>query len=132
MLIELGMVEGESERPHYQALIDKTRWLRADDGGILRFHVRPGDLVKQGDPIATCSNLLGAESSTMHAPRAGIILGMTTMPSVNPGDPVCHLAVPRRGIKRIQQALDRVPESALHSRIRDDLATNINVVDYKT
>jgi len=130
VLIELGMVEGEPVRPYYQAYIDKTRWLRADDGGILQFHVRPGDIVEQNAPIATCANLLGAEANTFRAPRAGIILGMTTMPSVNPGDPVCHLAVPRRGIKRIREALRKAPDLTLHNRVRDDLATNVNVTEH--
>lgn len=129
VLIELGMVEGKPRRPPYQVRVDRTKWVRAEDGGMLRFHVAPGDLVKAGQPIATSTNLLGVESGLLSAPVDGVVLGMTTLPSVTPGDPVCHIAVPRGGVASIRKALDRTTKTKLHDRVRTDLATNLVVAE---
>ena len=53
VLIELGMLKGSQKKPLYQAHLKKTTWVRAQVGGILRFHILPGDLVKTGQAIAT-------------------------------------------------------------------------------
>lgn len=129
VLVELGMVRGKLKRPPYQARVDKTKWVRADHGGMLQFHVTPGDVVDKGQPLATCANLLGAELGVIAAPLDGVVLGMTTLPSVTPGNPVCHLAVPRQGIAAIREALEIAPKAALHQRMREDLATSLTVSD---
>jgi hypothetical protein len=54
---------------------------------------------------------------------------MTTLPAVNPGDPVCHIAVPGRKVSRIREILARASDGGLHGRVRDDLATNVAVSD---
>jgi predicted deacylase len=41
VLIELGMLEGSQKAPLYQAHLKKTTWVRAQVGGILRFHILP-------------------------------------------------------------------------------------------
>ena len=127
VLIDLGMVEGKPVRPAYQAWITKTTWVRAAAAGILQFHVTPGEMVDKAQPVATIASLLGREQSVVHSPAAGIVLGMTTLPSVAPGGPVCHIAVPRGGLERISRAQEALPEESLHERLRDDLATNVAV-----
>jgi hypothetical protein len=126
-LIHLGMMEGKPALPAYQARVDKTKWLRADYGGILQFHVAPGDVVEAEQPLATNSNLLGKERNVLYSPFDGVILGMTTIPVVTPGDPVCHVALPADGIAQIRKALRRGSDQSLHERLREDLATNISV-----
>ena len=71
----------------------RTKWIRAELGGILQFHVAPGEVVEEGQPLATNTSLLGAENRVLHCPADGLILGMTTLPAVSPGDPVCHVAM---------------------------------------
>ena len=127
VLIELGMVEGKRLRPAYQARVDRSTWLRSDAGGLLRFHVAPGDVVAKGQPIAACTSLLGEQRGLITAQADGVVMGMTTLPSVKPGDPVCHLAIPRRGIEPIQKALGRASEESLHERLRGDLASSVAV-----
>ena len=128
VLIDLGMIRGEPQRPAYQARVDRSLWLRAEVGGLLRFHVGPGDVVEKDQPVVTCSNLLGVDRAVLHAPEDGVIMGLTTLPSVKPGDPICHLAVPRRGIAPIRSALLGLSDESLHERLRDGLATSV-VVD---
>ena len=129
-LAHLGMIEGEPVEPAYRVVAQTTKWLRAANGGFLTFHVAPGDIVHEGDAIATNISLTGTERSQIVAPRDGIVVGMTTLPAVAPGDPVCHLAFGRpKRIARAERAVaDLTPES-LHERMREDLATNMVVED---
>lgn len=126
----LGMVEGEPIKPSYQIETDATKWIRAAKGGFLEFHVSPGEIVKQDEPIATNTDLTGSYQSVISAPRDGIILGMTTIPSVAPGDPVCHLAFPKRGIlRKATDAFNALDDGSLYERMRDDLASNVRITD---
>lgn len=127
-LISLGMVEGQISEPEYRLEADKTQWVRAQHGGFLSFHVGPGDAVKKDDPIATNTSLLGQEHNTILAPRDGVVLGMTTLPSVAPGDPVCHLAYMKKGsLKRIESARDAMSDASLHQRTHEQLGNNVMV-----
>ncbi len=129
-LKHLGMMEGALEKPAYRAETDATKWIRATRGGFLEFHVAPGDIVEQGDPIATNSDLLGEELNLITSPRNGIVLGMTTIPSVAPGDPICHIAFPRKStLKKIERAVDALKQDSLHERMRGDLASSVLVTD---
>jgi predicted deacylase len=127
----LGMIDGPSAKPAYSAVCRKTAWLRADHGGILRFHVAPGDDVDKGQPLATVTTLLGKDLGVIEASGDGVVLGMTTMPSVVPGDPVCHLATIEGGIERIRKARRRAHGGTLDERVRDDLATNLSLEDHE-
>ena len=129
VLRSLDMLDGEQERPTYQVTARKTSWIRADRGGFLDFHIAPGDLVEKGQPLATNTNLLGHEKNVLHSPFDGIVLGMTTLPAVSPGEPVCHIGkLPRSSkVAELQQA--RAGSDSLEGRIVDGLATNVMVVD---
>lgn len=130
-LQHLHMVEGEPTRPPYRLETDSTTWVRATSGGFLEFHVAPGDIVHKDEPIATNSELTGEEIETIRAPRDGIVLGMTTMPSVAPGDPVVHLTYPKTGsLNRIEKLIDNLGDDSLHERTREDLSRNIMVTDH--
>ncbi len=128
VLIELGMVEGRPVPPAFQVEVKDTRWIRASGGGLLSFHIAPGEVVEKGQPLASITTLLGEERGVAHATRDGVILGVTTLPVVKPGDPICHLAVPEGGIGPIREALAGVSGSSLHGRVRDELAANLTVV----
>ncbi|TWT90343.1 Succinylglutamate desuccinylase / Aspartoacylase family protein [Pseudobythopirellula maris] len=127
----LGMVAGKPIEPPYRLETDATKWIRAEHGGFLSFHVAPGQIVSAGEPIATAHSLHGDDLGVIAAPREGIILGMTTIPSVSPGDPVCHLAFPSEGsLAKVERAVNRLRVSSLHERVRDDLARSVNVTEH--
>lgn len=126
-LIDLGIVEGEPQRPAYQTRVTKTTWVRANVGGILRFHVAPGDPVDKGQPIATNFSVFGETQNVIVSPSDGIVLGMTTLPVVKPGEPICHVALPGKSIKGIREALSDAGPKSLDRRVRRDLATNLTV-----
>ena len=125
VLVELGMLTGKRSSPPYQMEVKKTKWVRARVGGILRFHVRPGDLLEKGQPISTNYSILGKEQNTLKSPVEGVVLGMATMPAVKPGEPVCHIALPTISLSEVQAALDKLPVSNLYRRLRTHLATSI-------
>jgi uncharacterized protein len=117
VLKHLEMVEGEPTRPAYQTTVDKSQWVRAHIGGMLRFHVGPGDVVDKGDALVSVDNFLARKSESINAPVAGIVLGMPTMPAVKPGDPICHIAVPSRPLADIRDDIRRSP-GTLHRRVQ--------------
>lgn len=126
----LGMVSGKPEKPAYRMETNATQWVRAAKGGFLEFHVAPGDIVEKDEVLATNTDLMGDEQNLIKAPRGGIVLGMTTLPSVAPGDPVCHLAFPTKGeLKRVEKAVGKLRDDSLHERVRDDLSRNMMVTD---
>jgi predicted deacylase len=84
VLCELGMLDEEPEKPRYQLVVEKSKWIRAEKGGFLQFHVAPGDLVDREQPLATNTTLLGHERSTLHAPFDAVVIGMTTLPAISP------------------------------------------------
>ncbi len=129
VLSNLGMIDAPATPPAYHLVADKTRWVRASRGGFLRFHVAPGDIIERGDLIATNTSLTGKEFNTLKAPCDGIILGMTTIPTVAPGDPVCHLAYASDGsLSKAAKGHAAAGPETLHERTRGDLSTGLTVV----
>src|SRR5690606_6317231 len=59
ILADLGMIDFEPSQPLFQVTITKTTWVRAERGGILGFRAKPGDLVREGQHLATNYNIFG-------------------------------------------------------------------------
>jgi predicted deacylase len=125
----LEMLEGEVERPDFQIVIEKTKWIRAKKGGFMQFHVAPGDIVEKGQPLATNTTLLGDERNSVHAPFDAVVIGMTSLPAISPGEPICHLGrLPKEFTPSDLRRL-RSEENGLEQRVSDDLASSVLVVD---
>lgn len=130
VLASKGMIDEPPSLPAHQTVSDKTKWIRATQGGFLRFHVAPGEIVGAGQPIATSSSIIGRDQDVIYAPTAGIILGMTTLPAVAPGDPIAHVASRKDGkLGPIERAVESQPDELL-DRIRSDLGAKVMVWPY--
>jgi len=129
VLKHLRMLPGRRSRPAYQRLIRRSAWIRAEAGGVLKFHAKPGEVVRKGQTVATNLGILGQVKDRILSPWDGIVLGMTTMPVVKPGEPVYHLAIPDEPIDGIARRIGRRNRTGLHARIQQDLATNITLHD---
>lgn len=129
VLRELDMLEGEPERPDYQVVLNKTKWVRAERGGFLQFHVQPGEVVQKGQPLATNTNLLGRDENQLFSPYDGIVLGMVTLPAVSPGEPVCHIGQLPKGTKPSALRRKRRQDDGFEESVLDELATNVMVVE---
>ncbi|MBL6764141.1 MAG: succinylglutamate desuccinylase/aspartoacylase family protein [Verrucomicrobiae bacterium] len=128
VLKHYDMLAGEPDLPPSQWLVEKTTWIRAQRGGVLTYHVAPGEQVNKGQILATNLDVFGQELNRIHAPRKGIVMGMTTMPVVKPGDAIFHLAITPKTLVHDASAKELSPaDPQLMRRIRRHLATNIQV-----
>lgn len=136
VMAELDMINmTEDLRPEtapHQMVVHESSWVRAGSGGFLKFHVAPGETVQKDQPLATNTGLLGEEQETVISPHNGIVLGMTTMPAVSPGDPILHLAMPdtRKQFRSLEKSVDNMEEGALENQVRDHLATSFTVEEH--
>jgi predicted deacylase len=129
VLHALDMWEGPVERPKYQLVIERTKWVRAERGGFLQFHVRPGDVVEKDQQLATNSTLLGRDRSKLFAPFNAVVIGMTTLPAVSPGEPVCNLGRLPRQTQPAELRRRRYQEDGLEERLSDELGSSLLVVE---
>ena len=129
VLRSLEMLEGEPESPEYQIVIQKSKWIRAEKGGFLQFHVKPGDIISKNQPIATNTTLLGRERSVLQAPFNAAVIGMTTLPAISPGEPVCNLGRLPRGTKPSELRRLRSRGDGHEEQVSEDLASSVLVVD---
>ncbi len=95
VLAEFGLFPAELvEWPGWRTVVagsDEKTWLRADAGGLVEMHAVRGDVVREGDPIATIANPFKTDSVEITAPFTGLLVGTLENPLVYPGNPLCHL-----------------------------------------
>lgn len=129
VLRELNMINGEPEPPPYHLTIDKTVWVRAQRGGFLTFYARPGDLVQEDEALAANYSIFGREKNVLASPSFGVVLGMSTMPAVQPGEPVYHIAtLSERTYNRIKKIRSKnLPEDDPFQTMRDHLAVKVSI-----
>jgi len=129
VLSELDMIEAEVQRPRYQVTIEKSKWIRAERGGFLDFHIAPGDIVEKDQPLATNTTILGEEQNVVLAPFNGVVMGMTSLPSISPGEPICNLGrLPRKYKPSYLRDL-RTQEDGLEQQVLEELGSNVLVVE---
>jgi predicted deacylase len=92
VLRHLKMMPGEPALSPLRLRIDRTHWIRAHSGGILELKVALGQPLRRGQALSVNTNPFGRERSQLKAPHAGIVLGLTQLPLVHPGDAICHVA----------------------------------------
>jgi uncharacterized protein len=69
-----------------------SKWVRAPDGGIFRTTKRIGEAVSDNEIIGFVANPYEDSEAEIRSPRRGIIVGRTTLPIVNMGDALFHIA----------------------------------------
>jgi uncharacterized protein len=102
MLAHFGMVSDQDEPFHYPLApgYGQGRLLKYSDKpygsktGILRFMVKPGDVVETGQRLAKNVNAFGKLQETINAIDDAIVLGYSDSSAVFPGMPVIALGVP--------------------------------------
>jgi hypothetical protein len=92
VLRHLGMLDGAPVPPELAFEVRATRWIRARAGGILDLKVELGQPLTKGEAVSVNTNPFGRERSVLRAPGPGVVLGLTRLPLVHPGDAICHLA----------------------------------------
>jgi len=69
-----------------------SHWLRAPHSGILTARKKIGQRVKKGQVLGIISDPFGSEKHDIIARQTGIIIGAATLPLLNKGDAVFHVA----------------------------------------
>lgn len=72
-----------------------TSWVRAPSSGVLSARIRLGDHVVRDQLLATISDpsdFFGGEEEEVRAARGGVVIGRTSLPLVNEGDALYHIA----------------------------------------
>jgi len=82
----LKMIEGTPEGLPSRYMIVEGFWQHASTGGFLRPQVKLGERIKKGTLIGSVIDLHGNTLEEMKAPFDGLIMGMRTLPKINPGD----------------------------------------------
>ncbi len=99
VMLDIGMLElpdGGEPLPKSPGsgpfFANASKWVRAPEGGILRTTKRIGAAVCEGEVIGHIANPYEDVDVAVHAPRRGILIGRTTLPIVNLGDALFHIA----------------------------------------
>lgn len=98
VMLTSGMLElpdgvDQLRTPRRQPLIaNAAKWVRAPEGGVLRTAKRIGDAVSEGEVIGFVSNPYEDADVEVRSPRRGVIIGRTTLPIINMGDALFHIA----------------------------------------
>jgi predicted deacylase len=100
VMLQIGMLElpdGAEPPPRghgrdWPVFVNASKWVRAPEGGVLRTTKRIGDAVSEGDVIGFIANPYENQDAAVRAPRRGLIIGRTTLPIVNLGDALFHIA----------------------------------------
>jgi predicted deacylase len=96
LLQHLGILPG-SPPPNPAAEVFTRGQVYAPAGGMLRLVVQAGDRVIAGALLATITNLHGEPVAEMRAPYAGLVIGVRSFVSVNPGEHVFAFLRPMPG-----------------------------------
>ncbi len=100
----LGMLRKSRKRTVTTPVIARaSSWVRAEQNGIVRSKVALGDRVQRGQVLAYISAPLGQGEYALLAHRGGIVIGQQTLPLVNEGDAVFHIASFQRQNDLVEQ-----------------------------
>jgi predicted deacylase len=108
LLSARGMLLGPqmaAPRPDTMAYL-RTRWIRADQGGILVSRIGLGDVVESGQILGTISDPLSEEVVSVVSPIEGRVIGMALDQLVMPGFAAYHIGFESRPLS------DRIPRVA--------------------
>jgi uncharacterized protein len=81
---------GSERRPPVFA--NASKWVRAPEGGVFRTSKRIGEAIGEGEVIGYVANPYEECETEIRSPGRGIIIGRTTLPIVNMGDALFHIA----------------------------------------
>ncbi|HCG8737951.1 TPA: succinylglutamate desuccinylase/aspartoacylase family protein [Vibrio parahaemolyticus] len=102
----IGMLRASRKKLPEPVIAKSTSWVRAPGNGILRTVVNLGDKVEKGETLAYISSPLGHDEIELKAPKSGLVIGQQTLPLVNEGDAIFHLAYFSQSDDEVEQAVE--------------------------
>lgn len=73
---------------------ERSAWVRAPSGGLLRTLKGNGEYVDKGTVLGIVTDPFGEQEAEVRTDTAGIVIGRTNLPVVNEGDALFHIAQP--------------------------------------
>jgi predicted deacylase len=103
-----------------------SKWVRAPDGGVFRSARRIGQAVSEGDLLGCVANPYDDSEMEVRSPVRGLVIGATTLPIVNMGDALFHIAWarehqrPQRQHQHVRQRAERPIDTAAEPVMDED------------
>lgn len=99
VMLKIGMLEMPdtyvAPDPHEvrsPIFANASKWVRAPEGGFFRTSRRIGEAVTANELVGAVANPYDETETPVRSPHRGIIIGKTTLPVVNMGDALFHVA----------------------------------------
>lgn len=93
VMAEIGMIPHAPPGPPKRPIVAHgSKWLRAPVAGVLRTEVKLGQWVRAEEELGYVASPFGEDPQPVTADREGVVVGMATMPVVNRGDALFHVA----------------------------------------
>jgi predicted deacylase len=91
LMRSLGMIRKATLLKQPEPVYYRSRWVRADHGGVLFSVVRLGQTVRAGDILGNVTDPITNEQNLIYAPVEGRVIGMAVNQVVMPGFAAFHL-----------------------------------------
>ena len=99
VMLKTGMLElpdgvepAKEDMLRQPVFANASKWVRAPDGGVFRTVRKIGQAVSENETIGFVANPYEDAQVPILSPRRGIIVGSSTLPIVNMGDALFHVA----------------------------------------
>jgi len=109
LMASLGMTVGVDPVPVAQHHYHRTRWVRADVGGIYIPAVELGQEIRVGTVLAEIRDPFSSKRSEVRSPREGRILGMAVGQVVIPGFALFHIGIEDREGTPVEEGSGQAP-----------------------
>ncbi len=105
----LGMLGKDVVKPSktIPVIAQSASWVRAPEGGIVRFHKRLGERISEGEVMGVVADPFGKKETEIIPAFDGVLIGINKLPIVNQGDAIFNIAKVGDG-ERAEQKVDRL------------------------
>ncbi|KII80373.1 succinylglutamate desuccinylase/aspartoacylase family protein [Vibrio renipiscarius] len=123
----IGMLRSSRKKLPNTVIAKSTSWLRAESDGILRTVVTLGEKVEKDQVLAYISAPLGHSEIELTARKGGIVIGQQTLPLVNEGDAIFHLAYFEEDDEDVEQVVEDFIEEIIDADLEPLTTGQINI-----
>ncbi len=94
VMVHAGMIDAKKVAPARAPsfVANSSYWVRSPEGGLLRLFKKLGDPVAKDERIGVVSDVFGDHEEDILASAPGVIIGRASLPVINEGDAVAHIA----------------------------------------
>lgn len=117
----------KTKRNYEPIVVTSTVWVRAPESGIFRALVPLGSRVKRDQLLGVIASPFGGEEIEVTTPLTGIVIGRTSLPLINEGDALFHIARVH-GIRAAEESVENFTEEMAPAAPVSDPATDAPII----